>query len=273
MNCGARNGEAAYRFIASNLFLAAFLFSSIALATAPQEAPAFGVTVGSVSAPANSVASVAVSSTALGASVSTLALKLAYDPSALTPLAATADTAALSAGKSLQFNALEGILTIVFFGGAASIPEGALVEILFETSGGGVPGTSLPLTDAGSSAADPDAEEVPLDVTAGEVTLIAQPGRHSADSQPDWRITLSELLRIVQFFNLDTYHCQADTEDGYAPQPGDQACPPHSSDYLPQDWSVDLTELLRLIQFYNSPKRAYHADPAGEDNFAPGPFE
>jgi hypothetical protein len=44
---------------------------------------------------------------------------------------------------------------------------------------------------------------------------------HGADysgGTPNWRLTLTELLRIVQFFNLQGYYrCQTASEDGYCP--------------------------------------------------------
>ena len=82
------------------------------------------------------------------------------------------------------------------------------------------------------------------------------------------QISLSELLRVIQFFNSGGYHCDAAGEDGYAPGAGDTSCAPHTSDYSAQDWAVNLSELLRLIQFYNS--GGYHGCPEGEDGFCPG---
>jgi hypothetical protein len=100
------------------------------------------------------------------------------------------------------------------------------------------------------------------------------PAVHSADQNGDGAINLTELLRVIELFNLHGLHCAtppASTEDGYAPGPGgDQGCPPHASDYSPQDWQINLTELLRLIQIYNM--RGYHACPADgtEDGYCPG---
>ncbi len=99
---------------------------------------------------------------------------------------------------------------------------------------------------------------------------------HSADQDRNYRISLSELLRVIQFFNSGGYHC-ADppdsTEDGYVPgaNPAQQACVPHASDYNPQNWIINLSELLRLIQFYNS--GGYYACPGigTEDGFCAGP--
>ena len=82
------------------------------------------------------------------------------------------------------------------------------------------------------------------------------------------KISLSELLRVIQFYNSDNYGCEAGTEDGYAPNDLDQGCSPHASDYNPQDWDIALTELLRSIQFYNI--GAYHPCAEGEDGFCAG---
>ncbi|HPO15204.1 MAG TPA: hypothetical protein PLI09_17305, partial [Candidatus Hydrogenedentes bacterium] len=93
---------------------------------------------------------------------------------------------------------------------------------------------------------------------------------HTADQNGDHHISLCELLRVIQLYNIRAYHCQAGTEDGYAPGAGeDHACIPHASDYKPQDWYIGLLELLRLIQFYNS--GGYHLCEGSEDGFCPGP--
>ena len=91
---------------------------------------------------------------------------------------------------------------------------------------------------------------------------------HTADQNGDQIISLSELLRVIQFFNSDGLHCEMGTEDTFAPGPGDQSCESHDSDYNPQDWHINLSELLRIIQFFNLD--GYHALCGTEDNFAPG---
>lgn len=88
---------------------------------------------------------------------------------------------------------------------------------------------------------------------------------HSADQDANFRISLSELLRVIQLFNSGEFHCDETGEDGYAPGPGDQSCPHHSSDYTPANWVIGLTELLRLIQLYNV--GGYAVCPTGEDGF------
>jgi hypothetical protein len=102
----------------------------------------------------------------------------------------------------------------------------------------------------------------------------AEPGSHTADQNGDGVINLTELLRVIQFFNIRGFHCVTPpetSEDGFLPGAGeDQTCAPHASDYAPQDWQINLTELLRLIQFFNV--RDYHDCPGlgTEDGFCPG---
>ncbi|NJL73509.1 MAG: hypothetical protein HC888_19280, partial [Candidatus Competibacteraceae bacterium] len=97
---------------------------------------------------------------------------------------------------------------------------------------------------------------------------LPPPVNHAADQNGDQVISLSELLRVIQFYNLTGYGCEPGTEDGYAPDDPDRNCAPHSSDYNPQDWDIALTELLRLIQFYNLGGIApCPGDPLSEDGF------
>ncbi|MBI1319172.1 MAG: hypothetical protein GC168_09545 [Candidatus Hydrogenedens sp.] len=98
---------------------------------------------------------------------------------------------------------------------------------------------------------------------------------HAADYNHDWTLSLSELLRVVQFFNLGAIGCDIGTEDGYAPSAADLlSCIPHSGDYN-ADWLLELQELLRMIQIYNSPNGAYYVaeDAATDDGYVPGMFE
>ncbi len=95
-------------------------------------------------------------------------------------------------------------------------------------------------------------------------------GCHTADQNCDGLVNLSELLRVIQFFNSGGYHCESGTEDGYAPGLGDTNCTPHASDYNTQDWLINLSELLRLIQFFNSGGYHYCPGENTEDGFCPG---
>lgn len=90
---------------------------------------------------------------------------------------------------------------------------------------------------------------------------------HTADTNANNKVSLSELLRVIQLYNAGVYHREDATEDGYAPGAGLQAGFAHLADYNPVDWVIDLSELLRTIQFYNA--GGYVRDFAGEDGFAP----
>jgi formylglycine-generating enzyme required for sulfatase activity len=95
---------------------------------------------------------------------------------------------------------------------------------------------------------------------------------HSVDTEaPHSEVGLSEILRVIQFYNETDYHCEAETEDGFAPGGGNQECPPHDGDYAPQDWRITISELLRVIQFYN--RGGYYACGANltEDGYCVGP--
>lgn len=121
----------------------------------------------------------------------------------------------------------------------------------------------------GEGAAEGAAEGEGLSEGEGAVTAS-----HSGDQNGDGIINLTELLRVIQFFNFRGFHCATPpevSEDGYLPGAGGgQGCAPHASDYAPQDWEINLTELLRLIQFFNL--RGYHPCPglATEDGYCPG---
>ena len=110
-------------------------------------------------------------------------------------------------------------------------------------------------------------------MTVAELLQTAGPGHiHNADRNGNKHIDLTELLRVIQFFNSGGYHCAENpgaTEDGFLPgSGGDVGCLPHASDYVPQDWAIGLSELLRLIQFFNC--AGYRACSEGEDGFCPG---
>jgi glucose/arabinose dehydrogenase len=107
----------------------------------------------------------------------------------------------------------------------------------------------------------------------GELYLVSLTGNvyrlsplHSADQDGSFSFSLSELLRIIQFFSAGALHCAEGTEDGYAPGPGDQiSCAPHQTDYNPANWRLSLSELLRAIQLYNVGR--YSPCLGGEDGF------
>jgi len=90
---------------------------------------------------------------------------------------------------------------------------------------------------------------------------VSLPGPARADSNGDYRVGLSELLALIQFFNVGQYHCREGAE-AYAAGPGAQDCAALEFD-ADTSWSLDLPELLRGIQIFNG--GAYFPCPGGED--------
>lgn len=179
----------------------------------------------------------------------------------------------------------EGVIEGTPEGVAEGVPEGISEGSDEGTAEGiteGVPegaaeGVSEGITEGVAEGVTEGAEEGGEGVEEGvsEGTEEGTAETHSADQNGDQRISLTELLRVIQFFNVNGFCCAAppeSTEDGYVPGPGENhSCAPHSSDYNPTDWRISLTELLRLIQFFNI--GGYHPCPGQgmEDGFCPGP--
>jgi V8-like Glu-specific endopeptidase len=109
-------------------------------------------------------------------------------------------------------------------------------------------------------------EEADEDVSKSTTFADAIPVEpHTADTDSDGSIGLGEVLRVIQFYNAGSLHCEALGEDGFAPGPGDQACANHESDYMEANFVISQSELLRLIQIYNV--GAYIRCDSGEDGF------
>jgi cytolysin (calcineurin-like family phosphatase) len=106
-----------------------------------------------------------------------------------------------------------------------------------------------------------------LVLLAGAATAPAH-AAHSADTGRDWNISLSELLRTIQLFNLGDFGCAPESAegDGFEAGAGNRACPRHSGDYELPYWHFGLGELLRIIQFFNA--GAYGVDCAQQDGFS-----
>lgn len=109
------------------------------------------------------------------------------------------------------------------------------------------------------------AQDVPELPGEGEGAPEGERRYHSADSNRNGVISLSETLRGIQLYNADVFHCEAGTEDGFALGAGSIDCTPHDSDYQVTDFIINLSELLRLIQLMQAAH--YTACDEGEDGF------
>ena len=185
-------------------------------------------------------------------------------PAALTLGSITIGAAASNAGKSLSTFVLgPGSVRLVLAGfNQTAIAAGVVATINVTVGAAG----SLPVALSNAVLASPTGQSVAVTTANGGVNASAT-ARHSADPNNDGKIALTELLRVIQLYNLGGYACATGTEDDFAPGTGDRTCTPHSGDYAPQDWKFQLSELLRLIQFFNA--GGYVADATGEDGFKP----
>ncbi|WP_221032054.1 matrixin family metalloprotease [Actomonas aquatica] len=107
---------------------------------------------------------------------------------------------------------------------------------------------------------------------------------HSADSDSNWRLSLSELLRVIELYNTRSgttrtgrYHLNPDSEDGFGPDTSaGQALDRHHSADTDQNGMLSLSELLRVIELYNTRSGtartgAYRSADGSEDGYEPAP--
>lgn len=119
-------------------------------------------------------------------------------------------------------------------------------------------------------------------LTAANSVLNITQGYHFADTDRDYHLSLSELLRVIELYNTregtvrtGAYHTDFDSEDRYAPGDEDDIYVPHTAD-TNADGRISLVELTRVIQLYNyredgARTGAYRPARATEDGFEPGP--
>lgn len=112
----------------------------------------------------------------------------------------------------------------------------------------------------------PEADQVAMPFRLGGTAIEST---HSADTNRNSRIELSELLRVVQFYNANGYRCDEGTEDGYTPGAPEGSCNTHDADYAARDGVISLGELLRMTQLFNV--GAYARCEGSEDGFCAAP--
>ncbi len=164
-------------------------------------------------------------------------------------------------------------------------PSGASFTYTLNVPAGttGVQTLSASLLFRSGSAPEETVIATPAPLQIGE-----RPSLHSADTDQDNRIGLSELLRVIELYNTrfgtsrtGRYRVAAGTEDGFESDPslaadaGGSLATYHSAD-SDQDALISLSELLRIIELYNyrsgtTRTGEYHLDATTEDGFAAGP--
>jgi hypothetical protein len=163
-------------------------------------------------------------------------------------------------------------------GGSEQLFRYTVVQGDHAASGEVVVGT---LDVTGATVRDSAGNDATLTFTAPTLTgVLVDALTHSADTNADWKISLIELTRVIELYNTRNgttrtgeYHCEAGTEDGFAPGTGMlTSC--HSAD-SDGDGRISLTELTRVIELYNTRSGTtrtgdYHGEAGTEDGFAPG---
>jgi nitroreductase len=111
------------------------------------------------------------------------------------------------------------------------------------------------------------------------VATITEAVIHTADANSDARISLDELLKVVQIYNTRNGNQRTGAYDAsYNPAPNVAPvapAQPHRAD-IDRDGAISLMELMRLVDLcmYATPAGRtgeYHADSQGADGFSPGP--
>ncbi len=202
-------------------------------------------------------------------SVSAIQFDILYNPYACEITTVTAGASSVSAQKQVQYNIVTpGQVRVIIAGlNQNIIPSGSVAQITLQvcaSAPAGVYDISLSRTILSS----PTGASIPVSVIHGNLT-VQRSAYHSADQNRDWKISLTEVLRVIQLYNSGGFYCLCKTEDGYSVTGENRTCSPHNSDYYGSpDWKIQLYEILRLIQIYNY--GSYHPAIGTEDGFALG---
>jgi len=153
------------------------------------------------------------------------------------------------------------------------VEDGQILALEFTVSPQAPPGAQLPIVLSAVELRGQYGENLKWFGAVGRADgAILVGGTAVIDShQGDWdggnSFSLSEVLRIVQLYNVGSYGCDAGTEDGFAPGSADRICSPHTADYQNDgpDWTIALPEVLRIIQLYNA--EGFELCEGGEDGF------
>ncbi len=126
-------------------------------------------------------------------------------------------------------------------------------------------------------------EEIQSLVTPDPLQVRDRSRLHDADTDADERLSLTELLRVIQLYNTRSgttrtgrYRVDDAAADGFTPDAGDagETLARHHSADTDRDGQLSLTELLRVIQLYNTRSGttrtgAYRAREGTVDGFEP----
>jgi len=121
---------------------------------------------------------------------------------------------------------------------------------------------------------------------ADPLVVVVGAARHGADTDASGRISLVELTRVIELYNVrngtvrtGAYKLNAATEDGFDSDParsGSAVLTAYHTADTNGNGLLGLIELTRVIELYNvragtARTGAYHLQADTEDGFAPGP--
>lgn len=201
--------------------------------------------------------------------VSAMQFDIQYAPQLLEVIDIQPGESTITAQKQISYNRLSaGKVRVIIAGFNQNIiPNGSVAVVKWKVCMSALAiQTVIELTNPVLSTP----QGTPISTTTyGCLLTVLRDLFHTADKDKNWRISLEELLRVIQFYNSRKIYCECLSEDGYSPLSGSQDCFPHSSDYYRgSDWKIDFYELLRIIQIYNY--GSYHPSANTEDGFALG---
>ncbi len=173
--------------------------------------------------------------------VSAIQYDVLYNPVVCEVISVTAGPSSISAQKQVQYNILSaGKVRIIIAGlNQNTIPGGSVAQITLQVCRS-APAGNYSLALSGVILSSPTGSSVPASAVNGSLQ-VQRTLYHSADQNQDWKISLTELLRVVQLYNSGGFYCSCGTEDGYGLTANSWDCYPHSSDYYGgSNWKIQL---------------------------------
>jgi hypothetical protein len=137
---------------------------------------------------------------------------------------------------------------------------------------GQVEGTSVSMSHTVYVSAQDTSSVLRVDVCVGCAPIVKTV--HSADTNQDYRFSLSEFLRVIELHTATAnheYHV-GNGPDGYAVGSGSKVGYPHTGDYIEgADWRMSMREVVRMIDLFSATRdHSYSFNLEAEDGFTKG---
>lgn len=138
---------------------------------------------------------------------------------------------------------------------------------------GTVEGTSVSMSHTVFVSQEDSSSVLRVDVCVGCSPIVKTV--HSADTDKNYRFSLSEFLRMIELHTSNPaheYHVQKGTLDGYATGAGSRVGYPHTGDFIEgADWQMSVREIVRMIDLFTSTRdHSYSFNLEAADGFTKG---